>query len=347
MKHTLFYTFLFIAINVSLAQCPDGYVLKDSNLVYNGDFTKGNEGFDTEYNYSRDYHWSNVFPLYEAVRRYSVVHGAMYVHPAFANCLDKDGRHTPMLVADGYTGTIDIWSQKVKVKPNTHYYYELYHASSCCWDGLLTEMGLYINEEEVDYGETKDTCRWEQLKHSWYSGEHQEAKLSIKNEAIAWYGNDLMVDHITFKECARPEELVKKEPIIDIDTIDYDETHYAHIKNNQKINLQAIAFQKNSTELKQSSYEMLDLVADFLKGKGKTLQVELLIHISRAERTKTKTRMQSQLRAEKIKKYMVSKGIKAERIIAKGLGYTRPLIKDHRKTSAQLNERVEFRFVHQ
>jgi len=346
MKHTLFILLSFV-IKLSFSQCPDGYVLKDSNLVYNGDFTKGNEGFDTEYNYSRDYHWSNVFPLYEAVRRYSVVHGAMYVHPAFANCLDKDGRHTPMLVADGYTGTIDIWSQKVKVKPKTYYYYELYHASSCCWDGLLTEMGLYINEEEVDYGETTDTCRWEQLKHSWYSGEHQEAKLSIKNEAIAWYGNDLMVDHITFKECVLPETLVKKEPIIEVDTVDHDETHDAYIKNNQKINLQAIQFQKNNSELKPSSYERLDLVIDFLKNKGKTLQLELLLHISRPERTKVKTRMLSQQRAEKIKKYMVAKGIKAERITATGLGYSQPLMNDKRKMSAQLNERAELRFYYE
>jgi len=114
MKYFLFCVLLFTNVKLSFAQCPNGYVLKDLNLVYNGDFTKGNEGFDTEYKYSRDYHWLERFPLHEAIRRCSVVHSAMYVHTVFAGCLDKDGRHTPMLVADGYTGTIDIWSQKVK-----------------------------------------------------------------------------------------------------------------------------------------------------------------------------------------------------------------------------------------
>ena len=39
---------LLIPINCVIAQCPDGYALSE-NLIENGDFTKGNIGFASQY----------------------------------------------------------------------------------------------------------------------------------------------------------------------------------------------------------------------------------------------------------------------------------------------------------
>jgi len=343
MKLTLFILLSFV-IKLSFSQCPDGYVLKDSNLVYNGDFYHGNNGFSTEYKFSRDYHWSFVPTADLAVGRYNIVHSPMYVHPAFATCADKDGKHTPMFVADGYTGQVDLWRQKIKVKPNTHYFAQVYHSSSCCSDGIYTEMGLFIDDQEVDYGETNDTCKWEKLEYLWHSENNNSLNLAIQNISTEWYGNDMMIDNISVKECVKKTDAITKELKNINDTIFYDEEHIALINPHKSFRIQDIQFLTKKSELKAEAFPSLDMIAGFLKNKGKVLKVELSVHLGVPEKTKVKARMLSQRRAETVKQYLVAQGIEENRILANGLGYTQPIKKDIHKTSIQLNERVMVRF---
>ena len=328
-------------MNTTYAQCPDGYVLKDSNLVFNGDFNYGNIGFTSGHRYVRKYHWTN--PLVQPWGTYNIVHNANYILSVFAECLSPKGEHNPMLAADGHYEQVNIWQQNVKVKPNTNYYYEANFSAVCCWDGVMTEFGFYANEEELAILASEDTCDWRHFGSLWNSGNSKIANLEIQNVEDERYGNDFVLDDIKLKECVKPEDLIKKEAVIIRDKVDYDDEKFVLFDPKNQIRVHGIQFTPNKPPLKKTSFQSLDIIAQQLV-KAKKVNIKIMVHNGVPERTKTQQKKLSQLRANLIKNYLVQKGINAERIIAKGMGYKYPIRKDRRKESIQLNERVMISF---
>ena len=53
----------------------------------------------------------------------------------------------------------------------------------------------------------------------------------------------------------------------------------------------------------------------------------------------------SQSRADSVKKYLVSKGISADLITAKGFGETKPLVPNDSDANREKNRRVEFKIT--
>jgi len=335
--------FLLIICQLSFSQCPDGYVLKDTNLVFNGDFSYGNVGFTTDYEYRRKYHWTNPQPRLGARGMYTVVHNANYILEPFAECLSPKGDHNPMWAGDGSLKQDNIWQQNVKVKPNTFYYYEANFSAVCCWDGVMTEFAFFANEEELDLLASEDTCDWKHFASLWNSGKSKLANLEIQNAETEGFGNDFVLDDIKLRECVKPEDLVKKKRVVIKEKIDYDDDSYALVDPKNQIRVNGVQFVPNKPVLKESSFQFLDAIVDHLK-KIKAMNVEFLVHNGVRERTKIQERKLSQMRANLIKNYLSKKGITQERVKATGMGYTKPLRKDMRKESIQLNERVMVRF---
>jgi len=339
-RTSVFLLFLFLFTSV-LSKCPDGYVVKDSNLVYNGDFSFGNIGFTSDYRYVRNYHWTN--PQADPWGVYTVVHNSNYLLSVFAECLSPEGDHNPMLSADGHYSQINIWQQNVKVKPNTNYIYEANFSAVCCWDGVMTEFGFYANKKELAILASEDTCDWRHFSSVWNSGSSKVANLEIQNVEKERYGNDFVLDDVMLKECVKPEELKKKEPVIVKQKIDYDDESFVLFDPKNQIRLQMVQFQPKKPILKQNSFESLDAIVTHLN-KVASFKAEFLVHNGIPEKTKVQQKMLSQLRANLIKKYLIDKGIDESRIKALGMGYKKPLRKDMRKESMQLNERVMVRF---
>jgi OOP family OmpA-OmpF porin len=109
------------------------------------------------------------------------------------------------------------------------------------------------------------------------------------------------------------------------------------------VNLKSVLFELGSTELLEESYPELNVVVDFLNNNAK-VEIELQGHTdNRGDRVKNL--LLSQQRVDKIKSYLVSKGINGKRIRGKGFGGSRPVATNDSEEARKLNRRVEFRIL--
>jgi len=115
----------------------------------------------------------------------------------------------------------------------------------------------------------------------------------------------------------------------------------------------SILFDFGKPGLHPDSFLTLDSLT-FLLNQNPSLTLEIAVHTDTRSSAIMSSRL-SQRRAESIRDYFVSKGIAAERFVAKGFEGTRPLISDkeiaalksveEKETAHQKNRRVEFRIL--
>ncbi len=107
--------------------------------------------------------------------------------------------------------------------------------------------------------------------------------------------------------------------------------------------LRNIFFDYDKADLRPESQIELDRVYDLLV-KNPTLKIELSGHTD--DRGSDEYNMKlSQKRAESAMKYLVSKGISQDRIVAVGYGETKPIVPNDSEENRQLNRRVELKVL--
>ena len=106
------------------------------------------------------------------------------------------------------------------------------------------------------------------------------------------------------------------------------------------VNLKDVLFEQGKTILLPQSYPELDLVIAFLKSNPK-VKIELSGHTDNRGIPGQNLKL-SQARVEKVKSYLVSKGIDKKRITGKGYGGNRPIASNDTEETRLLNRRVEF-----
>jgi outer membrane protein OmpA-like peptidoglycan-associated protein len=104
-----------------------------------------------------------------------------------------------------------------------------------------------------------------------------------------------------------------------------------------------ILFDFSKSILRSESYKELDKVAILMKS-NKTMQIELSAHTDAIGGYSSNLKL-SEDRANASRQYLLSKGIAADRIIAKGYGETTPVASNTTEEGRQLNRRVEFRVL--
>lgn len=109
------------------------------------------------------------------------------------------------------------------------------------------------------------------------------------------------------------------------------------------VNLKSVLFEQGSTNLLLGSYQELDLVITFLKANP-SVRIELLGHTDNRGVHSHNVKL-SQARVDRVKQYMVSKGISSRRIKGKGYGGTQPIADNSNEETRMLNRRVEFRIT--
>lgn len=109
------------------------------------------------------------------------------------------------------------------------------------------------------------------------------------------------------------------------------------------VNLKSVLFYMGTTSLLEESYPELDVVTDFLKSNPK-VEIQLEGHTDNRGDAK-KNLILSQQRVDRIKSYLVSKGIGAKRIKGKGFGGSKPIATSDTEEARKLNRRVEFVIV--
>lgn len=106
------------------------------------------------------------------------------------------------------------------------------------------------------------------------------------------------------------------------------------------VTLKNILFVQSKDALLPESYPQLDLVVEFMKANPH-VEIELSGHTD-SRGSFQQLMSLSQKRVNRVKNYLVSKGIHAKRITGKGYGGSRPIASNESEETRLLNRRVEF-----
>ena len=172
-----------------------------SNIITNGDFSAGNTGFTSQYNFASP----------------NITEGQYFVGPNPSNwngALSPCGDHTSgnggmMLVNGAPMADVLVWNQTVTVTPNTNY------AFSTWIEALYTpnpaQLRFSINGGDVGtlITATLPTCTWTQFYTTWNSGNNTTANIAIVNKNTIVQGNDFGLDDISFSPV-----LIKRDSVI-------------------------------------------------------------------------------------------------------------------------------------
>jgi len=109
------------------------------------------------------------------------------------------------------------------------------------------------------------------------------------------------------------------------------------------VNLKSVLFQQSTFTLLPDSFDELDLVVSLLSSNPK-MEILLSGHTDNRGNPQHNQRL-SQKRVERVKEYLVSKGINARRVAEKGFGGSKPIADNNTEETRRLNRRVEFTIV--
>jgi gliding motility-associated-like protein len=171
--------------------------VNNSNLIYNGDFQLGNQGFETDYSY---YFPSNPSG---AQRTYGVLANPTNWYTGFPSCIDHTiGNGTgKMMVIDGSTfniGNDPLWCQLVAVEPNKNYLFSYWSTSLSSSNSATIQVR--INGVPIGSSPTpSQNCSWNEVSYIWNSGNNLTAEICLYDLIYAGIGNDFAIDDISLR----------------------------------------------------------------------------------------------------------------------------------------------------
>lgn len=167
--------------------------VKGQNLITNGDFTQGNSGFVSDYQYSP----ASGIPE----GTYAVTNNVPAWHPNLSNCTDHTGaagNGGMMLVNGSSVEDAVIWSQTVVLQPQTNYAFSAWLQSL----GAINPAQLQFSINGINLGPvfsgSGTPCNWQEFYTTWNSGNLSTATIAIVNKNISTSGNDFALDDISF-----------------------------------------------------------------------------------------------------------------------------------------------------
>ena len=107
--------------------------------------------------------------------------------------------------------------------------------------------------------------------------------------------------------------------------------------------IQGINFRNRSAVLIRNSFPLLDRAVEVLK-QYPDLKIEISGHTDGRGKGDFNREL-SQQRAEKVREYLLGKGIEANRIVAVGYGMDRPIASNRSESGRSKNRRIEFRIL--
>lgn len=135
------------------------------------------------------------------------------------------------------------------------------------------------------------------------------------------------VYNIHYKRPAEPEIVVDTTPVVEI----------------ERVVLKGILFVQSRAELLQQAKEELDLIVEWMK-RDTEVRVRFIGHTDNQGDPKLNVAL-SESRVANVKKYLVSKGIAADRIETIGYGGAFPIADNKVEETRKLNRRVEMEII--
>ncbi len=170
-------------------------------LVTNGNFSLGNVGFTSDYNYINP---ANTGGLQ---KRYGIVTNPNTWFSTFLNCTDNPTGIGNMMVVDGSNtnaGNDKLWCQKIPVATNTNYTFSYYIQNVVA--GSLATLETKINgisQGAPVAAPAAITCpNWILVSYNWNSGLSNLADICIYDTNTSVAGNDFSIDDISFTTVA-------------------------------------------------------------------------------------------------------------------------------------------------
>jgi len=191
----------------SAAGCTGATSISIGNeLVVNGNFSAGNSGFSTTYNYTNQL--MACCPNYGTglgpEGRYTVTSNPTPYHIAFFGSDHTTGNGNFMVInGDPVTGST-IWSQTTAVVPNTTYYFSAWGLSVVNGNNAVLQFnvnGLQVGTVAYlpdGYVATSGPYNWVKFYGTWNSGPATSATISIVDLQTILGGNDFGLDDISF-----------------------------------------------------------------------------------------------------------------------------------------------------
>ncbi|PWI31542.1 hypothetical protein DI383_02425 [Flavobacteriaceae bacterium LYZ1037] len=198
-------------------------------LVYNGDFTLGNVGFNSDYTYHQDlkvpqewvpqygsgwpwdpYHGGELYND-SGTNGYSITTNGNHVHSNFwgYDHTNNTVGNRNFMAVNGHGNTLVVWRQQVVVEPNTEYYFSAWGMSL---NNSSERAQLTFNVDGTNVGTAPSlpthpnnnnpgSDNWTRFYGTWTSPNTpgpQTIDIEIRNLNSALGGNDFGIDDISF-----------------------------------------------------------------------------------------------------------------------------------------------------
>lgn len=176
------------------------------NLITNGDFSQGNTGFFSAYDFQ------SVIGQHSVLQNeFTITNGSGA--GSISDCLRLNDASScdpsdNFMVINGNTSTQSsqaVWATQVQVTPNTQYQFcaSFKNLPNCCFDKEPEVTVLISGQNAISQtiSTSSGACDWQTVIQSFNSGSASAISVVILlADAPGWDGNDLAIDEISLKE---------------------------------------------------------------------------------------------------------------------------------------------------
>ncbi len=161
------------------------------NHVYNGNFSQGNVGFSSDYNYATQLNPAGL---------YSVVTNANAVHNAFQGTghTGNAPQDSFMVVNGAGVPNLNVWCQTISVSPNTDYFFGAWVSTVVANNPAILQFSINGQVLGSPFSAPFNINNWVQFYQTWNSGSATSATICVVNQNTTTGGNDFALDDITF-----------------------------------------------------------------------------------------------------------------------------------------------------
>ena len=165
---------------------------RQENLVFNGDFSDGNVGFTSDYEYTA------VSSFQQG--KYGVFTSPTQFNMYFGDCDDHSSSSDElMLIADGATTRDEnIWCQTIEVYPNQLYNFSAWITNIHESEPSVLQFSINGDLLGDEFAVDPELCEWQNFAASWNSIANTEATICLTNQSTVSFGNDFALDDISF-----------------------------------------------------------------------------------------------------------------------------------------------------
>jgi len=170
------------------------------NVIANGDFSQGNTGFTTEYNYD-----PNLYPE----GNYYIGTNPNDYHANFSPCSDQSGDGNMMILNGDPSPNQEVWCQTIAVNSNTDYVFSTWLTSVHPANPAVLQFSVNGVLLGNPFPATATTCEWNQFYEVWNSGTNTVIEICIVNQNTIANGNDFAIDGIFFSPlCSATDSVI-------------------------------------------------------------------------------------------------------------------------------------------